>query len=203
MNVGVKVDSKNGCSSSTFRHNVSTQLIPKLLAFNPDLLFISAGFDGHADDLIGQCQYTDDDFRWVTQELMSVANLCCDGKVVSVLEGGYNTRAGYLSPFARCVRQHVRTLMNHDTKARPDELVAQLPGEKERRAQEAYIAEEKRRRVEAETVEKESEEGGSSNNLKRAASGGLGEDKELKKTKSSWWTDETAFVKEGGTADGW
>jgi len=138
VNVGVSVG-RDGCSSGEFRRRFTDEVTPKLLRFKPDLLFISAGFDGHSDDLIGQCKYKDADFAWVTEQLMSIANITCKGKVVSVLEGGYNTRAGYMSPFARSVRQHVRTLMNHDVNVKPDTIVQMLPGEKERREMEAYV----------------------------------------------------------------
>ncbi|CAD7955327.1 unnamed protein product [Amoebophrya sp. A120] len=115
VNIGVHVarDSTPGANSTTFRANCVEKLFPKLRQFRPDMLFISAGFDGHREDLIGQCNYRYEDFTWVTEQLMCIANSCSKGRVVSVLEGGYNTRAGYLSPFARSVRQHVRVLMRH------------------------------------------------------------------------------------------
>jgi len=108
INVALRPDS----SSADFREGLRTRILPELQAFAPDMIFISAGFDGHEDDLIGQCRCTEEDFIWITRQLMAVANRCCQGRLVSVLEGGYNTRAETLSPFAQCVAGHVRTLMH-------------------------------------------------------------------------------------------
>jgi len=99
-------------SSHDFREGLRTQILPDLQAFDPDLIIISAGFDGHEDDLIGNCRLAEEDYIWATQQLLAVANRCCQGRVVSVLEGGYNTRAEVLSPFAMSVASHVRTLMH-------------------------------------------------------------------------------------------
>jgi len=98
--------------SAEFREGLRTQILPELQAFDPDIIFVSAGFDGHEDDLVGNCCCVDDDYTWVTQQLLSVANRCCQGRLISVLEGGYNTRAEVLSPFARAVAAHVRALMH-------------------------------------------------------------------------------------------
>ena len=65
------------------------EILPALKKFNPSFLIISAGFDAHRKDPLGGLSFTDDDFYWVTKELMKVADECCDGKIVSVLEGGY------------------------------------------------------------------------------------------------------------------
>ena len=65
-----------------------TRLLPALSSFDPDIIFISAGFDGHADDFY--YFLTEDDFSWITIELKRIADRCCDGRIVSVLEGGYN-----------------------------------------------------------------------------------------------------------------
>jgi len=108
INVALRPDS----SSADFRNGLRSRILPELLAFAPDMIFVSAGFDGHEDDLIGQCRCAEEDYIWVTRQLMAVANRCCQGRLVSVLEGGYNTRAETLSPFARCVAEHVRTLMH-------------------------------------------------------------------------------------------
>eukprot|EP00392_Amoebophrya_sp_AT5.2_P002619 g2624.t1 len=121
VNVGMRVAGTGGpgADSAEFREACMDKLLPRLKEFRPDMLFISAGFDGHEEDLIGQCNYQYEDFRWITQQLMSIANVCCNGRVISVLEGGYNTRAGFLSPFARSVRQHIRVLMSHSRDAKP------------------------------------------------------------------------------------
>ncbi|TMW55296.1 hypothetical protein Poli38472_013187 [Pythium oligandrum] len=75
-------------ASRQFREKVSKKLVPALRAFQPDLILLSAGFDGHADDFY--YYLTEDDYAWVTTELTGVADECCEGRLVSVLEGGYN-----------------------------------------------------------------------------------------------------------------
>ncbi len=79
---------------------------PALLDFKPELLIISAGFDAHEDDPLASLRFTDDDYAWATRELLRLADIACDGKVVSALEGGYD-----LDALARSTAIHVRTLM--------------------------------------------------------------------------------------------
>jgi acetoin utilization deacetylase AcuC-like enzyme len=69
---------------------------------------ISAGFDAHADDPLASLMLTDADYRWVTTALMDVANDVCDGRIVSMLEGGYD-----LAALGRCAGIHVETLMSN------------------------------------------------------------------------------------------
>ncbi|OLQ03763.1 Type-2 histone deacetylase 2 [Symbiodinium microadriaticum] len=107
INVGLRKNS----GPVEFRKGMRYRILPALQEFSPDLIFISAGFDGHEDDLIGCCSLSEEDYVWATQQLMAVANRCCQGRLISVLEGGYNTRAEALSPFAAAVTAHVRTLM--------------------------------------------------------------------------------------------
>ena len=66
---------------------------PTLESFAPDLLMISAGFDAHKNDPLGGMNLTDDDFEWATRELAKIASKHCNGKIISVLEGGYNLAA--------------------------------------------------------------------------------------------------------------
>lgn len=138
----VNVGLSPGTESRDLRRQFHKRIIPYLVKFNPDLIFISAGFDGHSNDLIGCCEYLDEDYVWMTQELMKVANQCCKGRIVSVLEGGYNTRAGVLSPFASCVRSHIRTLMHSS-----DSLTFEdgLQDEPENEWNEQYIKKKERR----------------------------------------------------------
>ena len=68
---------------------------------------ISAGFDAHIDDPLASLCLTEEDFAWVTEELMRVTDLVCDGKIVSTLEGGYDLEA-----LAESAAAHVRTLMS-------------------------------------------------------------------------------------------
>ncbi|EKX49342.1 hypothetical protein GUITHDRAFT_68111, partial [Guillardia theta CCMP2712] len=79
------------------------KLLPRLHSFKPDLVLVSAGFDGHEADFMnyGLVSLTEDDFFWVTDKLCEVAEVTCGGKLVSILEGGYNTNGGPLSPLAR------------------------------------------------------------------------------------------------------
>ncbi len=77
-----------------------------LEAFEPQLLFISAGFDAHREDDISQLRWRDEDYAWLTRELMAVANRHARGRVISMLEGGYALEA-----LARSAELHVRELM--------------------------------------------------------------------------------------------
>jgi acetoin utilization deacetylase AcuC-like enzyme len=73
------------------------------------MLFISAGFDAHRDDDISQLGWVDADYAWVTRQLADLADELCEGRIVSMLEGGYN-----LPALGRCVEAHVRGLLNLD-----------------------------------------------------------------------------------------
>lgn len=94
-----------------FRQAVEKMLV-NLYAFKPDLIVVSAGFDAHAQDKMnyGLVTLCEDDYFWVTERLRAVAEATCEGRMVSVLEGGYNVSGGAVSPLARCVAAHVRSL---------------------------------------------------------------------------------------------
>ena len=92
--------------SKEFRDAFERIILPGLRDFDPDILLISAGFDAHADDPLAQLRLTEADYQWVTHELLAAAEDCCEGRVVSVLEGGYD-----LGALARSVDVHVRGLM--------------------------------------------------------------------------------------------
>ena len=79
-----------GAGSSEFRAAITDLVLPALEEFRPEMLFISAGFDAHARDPLAQLDLQAEDFAWVTRELLAVAGRVCGGKVVSVLEGGYD-----------------------------------------------------------------------------------------------------------------
>lgn len=96
-----------GAGSVEFRAAYEDDILPALRAFDPDILFVSAGFDGHADDPLAQLRLTEDDYRWITCELLAVAKERCGGRVVSALEGGYD-----LGALARSTEAHVLELMN-------------------------------------------------------------------------------------------
>jgi acetoin utilization deacetylase AcuC-like enzyme len=91
-----------GCGRNEWRAAFAQRILPCLRAFGPSLILISAGFDGGCDDIGNssldakeKCHQGLDlapaDFEWATQQLLNVASVCCPGKVVSVLEGGYGT----------------------------------------------------------------------------------------------------------------
>ncbi|WP_138516442.1 histone deacetylase family protein [Rhodoferax bucti] len=104
-NVGLPARS----GSEAFRDAVSTRWIPALDAFAPQLIYISAGFDAHREDDMGNLGLVDADYAWVTRQLMAVANRHCKGRVISCLEGGY-----VLNPLARSVAEHVKVLIGAD-----------------------------------------------------------------------------------------
>ena len=97
---------KPGSGSSLFRRAYKEIILPQVKKFNPDLLLVSAGFDAHIDDPLCNLNLETEDFIWVTRELMLVADECCDGRLVSTLEGGYN-----LNALADCVCAHLNALM--------------------------------------------------------------------------------------------
>lgn len=96
------------------RDTYRQQILPHLRDFDPDIIFISAGFDAHRKDAMnfGYVGMVEDDYEWLTEQLIRVANTCCNGRVVSVLEGGYKIHGGLVSPFARSVASHVRALVD-------------------------------------------------------------------------------------------
>jgi acetoin utilization deacetylase AcuC-like enzyme len=92
--------------SEEFRKAVSDVILPGLNAFRPELLLISSGFDAHEADPLANLRLHEDDYAWVTAALMQVARDHAQGRVVSVLEGGYD-----LAALAASAAVHVRTLM--------------------------------------------------------------------------------------------
>ena len=92
--------------SQGFRDAVERFWIPALDRFKPQMVFVSAGFDAHRDDPLAYLKLDDEDYRWVTERLVDVANRHADGRVVSTLEGGYNVTA-----LGRCVVEHVGALL--------------------------------------------------------------------------------------------
>lgn len=95
-----------GAGSKEFRAGVGDHWLPHLDAFKPQMLFISAGFDAHVADDMSSLQLTDDDYEWVTKALVDVATRHCEGRIVSMLEGGYEP--GVL---ARSVVRHLNVLL--------------------------------------------------------------------------------------------
>lgn len=91
---------------TVFREQVQARLLPPLRAFKPDLLLISAGFDGHEADPLASLRLHASDYFWATAELVKVANEACASRVVSTLEGGYDLHA-----LGESAAAHVRALM--------------------------------------------------------------------------------------------
>lgn len=102
----VNVLLSRGCNSATFRSRMEAEMLPALRRFKPSLLIISAGFDSHQKDPLGGLNFTDDDYYWITRELVKIADEFGEGKVVSILEGGYS-----LDGLATGSAAHVRALM--------------------------------------------------------------------------------------------
>ena len=90
-----------------FREAVMRDWIPNVKRFRPDFILISAGFDAHKDDPLAYLKLTEDDYRWVTAEIMKLADEFSNGRIVSALEGGYN-----LDALGRSVTEHIRVLMD-------------------------------------------------------------------------------------------
>ncbi|MDP2751281.1 MAG: histone deacetylase family protein [Rhodocyclaceae bacterium] len=98
----VNVPLPAGTTGSQYREAFTEHVLPRLANFQPDMLFFSAGFDGHRDDDMGQFNLTDDDYRWITQESMTQS---ATSQVISILEGGYN-----LPSLGRSAAAHIRVL---------------------------------------------------------------------------------------------
>ena len=95
-----------GCDDDVYMRAFQERLLPAAKAFGPDMVLISAGFDAHEDDPIGGMNVTADGFAAMTQIVREIADECCDGRIVSLLEGGYG-----LAGLADSVEAHVRAMM--------------------------------------------------------------------------------------------
>jgi acetoin utilization deacetylase AcuC-like enzyme len=94
-----------GSGGAAAKKAIETQWLPALDAFKPQMIFISAGFDAHREDLLGGMALVEADYAWMTRELKGVASRHAEGRIVSMLEGGYN-----LSALGRSAVAHVRVL---------------------------------------------------------------------------------------------
>jgi acetoin utilization deacetylase AcuC-like enzyme len=94
-----------GTRGDVVRQVVDATWMPRLDAFAPEMIFISAGFDAHREDDLGQMGLVEADYAFITRRVMELASRHCAGRIVSSLEGGYN-----LSALARSVAAHVKTL---------------------------------------------------------------------------------------------
>jgi acetoin utilization deacetylase AcuC-like enzyme len=97
-----------GSGSAAFRAAWSDVILPALDSFAPQLIIVSAGFDAHKADPLAQLRVETADFAWLTGQLMDRARVHCGGRLVSILEGGYDLKA-----LAESAAAHVRTLMQH------------------------------------------------------------------------------------------
>jgi acetoin utilization deacetylase AcuC-like enzyme len=102
----INVPLKAGDSGVEFREKYTRIILPALRCFQPELLLISAGFDAHRDDPLSAINLLEDDFQWITQELMDIANRYCQSRIISALEGGYD-----LGALAASVAIHIKTLL--------------------------------------------------------------------------------------------
>lgn len=84
---------KAGSNSNQFRSAISNSWWPAIEAHKPDLIFVSAGFDAHELDPLADINLTENDFRWITQEIVRYANQYAKGRIISALEGGYHLEA--------------------------------------------------------------------------------------------------------------
>lgn len=84
---------------------IEQEWMPRLEAFRPEMIFISAGFDAHREDDLGQLGLTENDYTWITSRVKDIAKKYASGRIVSSLEGGYN-----LSALGRSVEAHLRVL---------------------------------------------------------------------------------------------
>lgn len=102
----VNVTLEATATGNEFRAAVSEHWLPAIERFEPAMIFVSAGFDAHVDDEMSHVSLTDADYRWVAGQIVDAASGSAAGRIVSTLEGGYDTRS-----LARCVEAHVRVLM--------------------------------------------------------------------------------------------
>ena len=104
----VNVPMPDQTMSGPWRTAIETKIFPAIVAFKPDILIVSAGFDGHRLDPLASLNLEANDFAWVTSELLKLTG----GKLVSTLEGGY-----HLSALSECVQEHVRAMVAYDQHA--------------------------------------------------------------------------------------
>lgn len=131
------------------------KIIPALVKFDPDFIILSAGFDAHRKDDINfsYIGIQEKDFEWITDQVVQVANRCCKGRIVSVLEGGYRIQGNIVSAFARSVAAHVRALAEKNLQEW-DPADAKFEREREKRLRAEAEA---KRQAEAEAAAKAAE----------------------------------------------
>jgi len=95
-----------GDGGEAFRAAFESRILPRMREFAPELIVISAGFDAHMRDPLANLNLIEVDFAWATQKIMEVADRCAEGRIVSLLEGGYDLEA-----LANSSAAHVNALM--------------------------------------------------------------------------------------------
>ncbi len=101
----LNVPLRQGSGSAAMRAAYSTEILPAVAKWKPNLILLSAGFDAHQDDPLAGLEWQTDDYAWLTHQICDLAAECCDGRVVSCLEGGYD-----LPALAASVAAHVGVL---------------------------------------------------------------------------------------------
>lgn len=101
----VNVPVPPGTDGAAIRKIMTEKWLPALARHKPQMIFISAGFDAHRDDPLGEMKLVEDDYAWMTQRIVEAADQYCDGRIVSFSEGGYN-----LDALAGSVVAHVKAL---------------------------------------------------------------------------------------------
>jgi acetoin utilization deacetylase AcuC-like enzyme len=95
-----------GDGGEQFRAAMEERILPRLMSFGPELIIISSGFDAHKRDPLANLELVEEDFAWATRKIMEVADKTAEGRVVSILEGGYD-----LEGLSRSAAAHVTALM--------------------------------------------------------------------------------------------
>ena len=106
LNTNINVPLPAGSGDERYIKEFEEKLTPAASSFSPDFVLVSAGFDSHRDDLLGGMRVTEQGFAKLTQIVKNIAEKCCSGRLVSVLEGGYG-----LEGLAASVEAHIRVLM--------------------------------------------------------------------------------------------
>jgi acetoin utilization deacetylase AcuC-like enzyme len=102
----INIPLPGGTTPDTWREALSARCLPALRAFQPELILISAGFDSHRDDEMGEFGLVEEDYAWITRELCHIAKDSGHQRIVSCLEGGYD-----LSSLGRSVAAHIKVMM--------------------------------------------------------------------------------------------
>jgi acetoin utilization deacetylase AcuC-like enzyme len=107
LNYTLNIPMRAGTEEGAYTEAFTNEILPALDGFRPELIILSAGFDAHKDDPLANINLTEDSFARLTGMVMERADALAHGKIVSVLEGGYNLQA-----LSRSVEAHVRELLN-------------------------------------------------------------------------------------------